>query len=322
MIIPEWISPYLSIVDDDFLMKIKYSDRSFFADRMENLRNRCKTFTPRGLSLEARKTLVREYILCILALAMIDQSKAELQVAEGLPANDGRNRQHWIPECYLKEFAENKKLIKVGVGYFSSPEIRLELVAPVGLKHPDFCEPKAEKGLLYSPLFEIILSKIETHYAELDKSRIANNYWEVLVLTVFFLIFQIRTKQQFIANHPAWEVKESLLMDVIPSFASELEPIFYPLNLFPDINTNIKMPISQHPLFLERESEQAFSLWCIYTANSLIELRHKDRKDVFNGKNGDYIINRLRHLIGNNDLNPLYFSPSSPLWSPATILEK
>lgn len=318
MIIPDWASPYFYIADEELHENFSYNDRRIFHDRKKSFKAEYESIIDwahlSSLEIEER---VRNYILCCLALGSIDQAQASLLISQGKYANDGTNRQHWIPECYLKEFSENGKIRKIDTDYFHGPSLaRTDHNRLISIKSSDFCETPQEKGLLYAPLLEITLSKIEGDYSALDKSgQPVQNLWDFIVLSVFFLVFHLRTKQQLLWGHPAWNSKESLLIVSIPQYVSELNVVFYNIELS-GLNPNEKclLPFNQHPLVIEAlPDEQGFSMWCVYTPTIFLGFIHKNAHHIDTG-NFDFMLFRLGQTIGNKASKYLYYHPRSEIW--------
>lgn len=232
MIIPDWASSYFFISKNELGElqingKLVYSERRVFRDKKKALEDECSNLIEWStLPSYTIEEYARDYMFCNLALGFIDQGKAQIKKAAGGQGNDGTDHQHWIPECYLKEFAINGQIVKIERAFFKefSPEsidISEELVnackkfkKSVNPKSSDFRETGDIHGKLYSPHYELILSKIEGDYAALnDRRRIitlttseippVENLWDFIVLATFFLIFDHRTKEKFEHNIPA-----------------------------------------------------------------------------------------------------------------------
>lgn len=277
------------------------------------------------------KEYARNYILCNLALGCNSQLRASERKRNGEEkANDGTNRQHWIPECYLDAFAPHGQVRKIAKGTLDklplgplAPESKKknkDIGIKIDVKNFDFCETKYAHGELYDPWFELVLSKIEEDYGQLEKtSKPVKNLWDFIALTTFFLVFHLRTKEQSQLNSRLWAEKHNFLIEFIPSVISELEVYGYTpptiFNSLPSFRKKAKLPFNQHPIIMEPEEGLIFSLWCVYTPECFLWFRHKNSKYSIRGDDNQFFLKRLFKTLGNNRDKALYFPVDTDVWT-------
>lgn len=286
----------------------------------------------------------RDYILCNFALGtiiqQIAQDKKQRKVLGYEGINAGRNRQHWIPECYMSEFAlqisknvkEVEKVEKSAIRE-SDGSIASETK---NLRDKDFCEPAKAKGRFYSPQFELVLAQIEDDYGNLSKTGAkVDNLWDFIVITTFFLVFYNRTKEQKERNIKQYlkatpdknkkiviDLSPALILD-LPSEITELDVYVYhrksvlPVSLLKEFGNNMRFPFTQHPIWLEwdisgnaSEIIIAPSFWCVYTPDSLLWIRNKESNHCPKSISRDFLTNRLMNALGGDDSRALYFHPN------------
>lgn len=339
--IPEWCSKYIVQHKDSVDFNVEISDFHFFEERKRNLESKCNSIMNYSyISQEEMETVSREYILCMIFLGLIDHKKAVENIKNGdKSANDGTNRQHWIPRCYLLEFAENGAIHKIEPGKidtltfinenrFDDHKTRNFTIPPqskihknIGLNDIDFCEAKERKGIFYSSYFEIILSKIEGDFRKIPKdARKIENLWHFLVLSTFFLTFSLRTLWKKENGYAGWNRQESLLYYSIPEIVTEFDLLtFAPQSAIPSsirkrFGGNMNFPFNEHPIYEELENDNILSLWAIYTPDCFLWFRNKKSKINTNNINTKLLANKLHHTLGDNSEKSLYFKPNSLFW--------
>lgn len=322
MHIPYWARKYFSVEGDIFRARLSISQRDYFADMKKNYKTEYLSIQDwSDLSEDEIKYCARNYILCNFALGVIDQEKGAINKANGdFRANDGLNRQHWIPECYMKPFAKDNEVRKIEKGLLTKlNQTSIEnwpkkIGRMTGLNSSEFRETTKAKGKLYSPDYELILSKLEGDYAELEKSSAPiKNLWDFIVISIFFVVFSLRTKERF-DNHSAdWTSQKGLLLDIIPGLVSRFDVMTYEWkDVFPDADREkgtFGFPFNQHPLFEERESQEDFSYWAIYTPNCLLWLRSKHSMNGPVPEDQSFLQHKLLAILKGNDNKTWYFHP-------------
>lgn len=262
------------------------------------------------LSLSSIQTLIDN-----VEQSLLQSTKATAQ-AEGV--NDGLNRQHWIPECYMNPFTKNNEMLKVSKGSIRNAQKQggsKKVGFKLNKKDLDFREEEANKGQTYGPEFELILSKFETDYSKLNKNADPiNSFWDFIVLTTFFVIFYNRTKMKKISNSPVWNIQLHSLVDIVPSMVSELQVECFSPEKILGKGTEITFPFSQQPVHVDEDGDNSYSFWAVYSPTCLIWF--KNNKSVVTNKHQFFLVDRLLGTIGNNDSSDLYFHPDTvPLWT-------
>ena len=346
-IIPDWAANHFYFKNDKltFNLEDEGPDRVLQRKYFKNKREKLKAEELVRIDLSALQNIiiesyVRDYALCTFALALIDFEREKVK-----NKRVGRHQQHWIPECYMRAFAkkypeEGKKVEKVRkilqrteLEQVTTIRKNIGRSVLVRLDEYDFCELSAKKGRFYSPLFEVLLSRIEHDYAAIPKvAKSPTNLWDFTVLVTFFIIFSSRTKEQLELFYSESKVENGishdLLLDLIitiPRWASNIEIFSYHLNsLFSKKEQKIslpsgktvprRLPFTQDPFYREKELNGAFSFWCVYTPEILLWLRSKD--SLLNPRSKDYAFFRMRlkKAIGTGGLIDAYFHPDDTPW--------
>lgn len=332
IVLPEWASNHFQVDENNELeirLILDKEGRDFFQSKKDDMR--CILSDNKNwanLPEEELKSEIQSYIICNLALGLIDKTNASIAKEQGRlkNGNDGTGRQHWIPECYLRSFAENGQIRKVKKDLISELALgKLEYAKKkkpgslVGIGGVEFCESKSEAGKMYDPHYELFLAKLESDFALISKSsHSARSLWDFIVLSSFFLVLRVRTKEMRDSFHPSWMAKEALLLDVIPGVASHMEILsLHPKSIIPEsvqksIGKNISFPFTQHPIHTE-SADGDLSLWCIYTPDCLLWLRNKN-SNVSKNNFVHYSRLSLVEIFENSKEASLYFRPSDPLW--------
>lgn len=102
------------------------------------------------------------------------------------------DKQHWIPECYLKGFAD--KIDPNSMYRLSKFDISTNTISLVALS--EFSTTKKEPNL-YEYELEKFFSLMETDYSEVMSSMSEGteaNVWQKIILSVFFTALSFRTK--------------------------------------------------------------------------------------------------------------------------------
>lgn len=328
-VIPDWASNNFWLnVDGEIEILIVPSPqlRKLYQSKKDELKLLCDVTDWRGEKKENIRFLATTYMICNLVLGIIDRQKAVEDKVAGKPANDGLQRQHWIPECYLKSFAEKGLIRKVecndlefSLEDISKIEDSKKVNRTVSIKSDEFCEPAYAKGEMYDPYYEIFLSKCEGDYALIAKdSSHIDTLWDFLVLSSFFWVLRCRTKEMKEINHSAWQNKQKVLLGLIPEVISGMEIIRIDPkeSLSNAVESNVEgkfpLPFSQHPIYNMREKFNP-SLWAIFTPECLLWFRYK--KSKHKEKHIDNLVpSVINHLIGNSTTRDLYFRPSDNPW--------
>lgn len=329
--LPEWVSDRFWIKEDGTLVIIvpcSPEEKERFQNKKAELKQLCYEWNVGWHSINPNdmKLLIQSYIICNLALGMIEQQLAQLQKAKGgngSSANDGNHRQHWIPECYMAPFSEDGNTRKISrdlIANFSRKDIqRLKDTGRIGkvitTKHPDFCEPKSLHGEMYEHYYELFLSKVEGDYSKIPQNLdYAETLWEFIVLSSFFFILRCRTKEMKDSLHPTWRYRKELLLETIPQIISEMEIVRLGVeDVLPEEGRHKTFPFTQHPVLTVREKRKV-SLWGIYTPECIIWFRNKRSK--YKVRNlWKFSQEILFSLIGDETTRDLYFKPSDIPWS-------
>lgn len=340
-VLPIWARPYFALViTPSGEVRIKFNcsthypetrdiQRIYFAEIKKALRKELEVIADwHDIDPDTMRVYAQKYTLCNLALGMIDQKKAALAKQDGTKpdGNDGTNRQHWVPELYLKQFAKNKRIQKFN-------KITGQVV-PVKLLDEDFVEKEDDKGNFYLPQYEIILSHIETDYGFLIKHKVINesdkiihNAWDFLVAACFFLTFEHRTNGKRDTKHPEWNRQIDSLFLEIPYTIARVRAF----QIIPTYNLEIKneneeveqvhsfrMPFTQHPILKEVEyldgGKRIFSFWGIHSPDILLWFRNIDSNYGLT-QPYDFGHKRIMAMLSNESTNFLYFHPDDAIWA-------
>lgn len=336
--VPKWCYPYICIKPDpddttNSIITFNFSEtavglqslKEYFGEIRTELFEKYSPITDWShLDSSTIVKYARAYILCNVALGIITQKAA----------NSGIHRQHWIPELYLKKFAKDGRIDKI-----SKTNGKKSWTNP---KDVDFMEPVNDFGKMYPPEYEVILSRFEGDYGHLTKrkpkqnqpevtaTKVVNNLWEFLVLTTFFLIFELRTKQQYDSKHPGWDKQLSLLLSFAPDTIANLDVFqmdFRSEFIWNKENDEMEswtsgLPFTQHPIYKDFEeigtNEIIVSYWAINAPNMLLWLRHKKSNQSLTAT-PEFVMSKIYGILGSNKSRSLYFHPDDKPWIMSAI---